>query len=89
MMYKQIAWYDCEEDERFEVEKMYPAYDEDCVYTPFGTFVNDVNINGVQCELYEENGYYTAYVEVDEEDDQYGEMIDRLYQERKDSKYEN
>lgn len=89
MMYKKIAWYDCEEDERFEVEKMYPAYDEDCVYTPFGTFVNDVNINGVQCELYEENGYYTAYVEVDEEDDQYGEMIDRLYQERKDSKYEN
>lgn len=89
MMYKQIAWYDCEEDERFEVEKMYPAYDEDCVYTPFGTFVNDVNINGVQCELYEENGYYIAYVEVDEEDDQYGEMIDRLYQERKDSKYEN
>lgn len=89
MMYKQVAWYDCEEDERFAVEKMYPAYEEDCVYTPFGTFVNDVNINGVQCELYEENGYYTAYVEVDEEDDQYGEMIDRLYQERKDSKYEN
>ena len=24
-----------------------------------------------------------------EEDDTYGEMIDRLYQERKDSKYEN
>lgn len=89
MMYKEMAWYDCEEDERFAVEKMYPAYDKDCVYTPFGTFVNDVNINGVQCELYEENGYYTAYVEVDEEDDQYGEMIDRMYQERKDSKYEN
>lgn len=88
MMYKQIAWYDCEEDERFEVKKMYPAYEEDCVYTPFGTFVNDVNINGVQCELYEENGYYTAYVEVNDTDDD-GEMIDRRYQEYVDSKYEN
>ena len=89
MMYKKIAWYDCEEDERFTVDKMYIEYDEDCVYTPFGTFVNDVNINGVQCELYEGNGYYTAYVEVDEEDDTYGEMIDRRYQEYVDSKYEN
>ena len=89
MMYKQIAWYDCEEDERFTVDKMYLETDNDYVYTPFGTFVNDVNIHGVQCELYEENGYYTAYVEVDEEDDTYGEMIDRRYQEYIDSKYEN
>lgn len=89
MMYKQIAWYDCEEDERFTVDKMYIETDNDYVYTPFGTFVNDVNINGVQCELYEENGYYTAYVAVDEEDDTYGEMIDRRYQEYVDSKYEN
>ena len=88
MMYKQIAWYDCEEDERFTVDKMYIEYG-DCVYKPFGTFVNDVSINGVQCELYEENGYYTAYVEVDEEDNTYGEMIDRRYQEYVDSKYEN
>ena len=48
MMYKQIAWYDCEEDERFTVDKMYLETDNDYVYTPFGTFVNDVNINGVQ-----------------------------------------
>ena len=89
MMYKKIAWYDCEEDERFTVDKMYLETDNDYVYTPFGTFVNDVNINGVQCKLYEENGYYTAYVEVDEEDDTYGEMIDRRYQEYVDSKYEN
>ena len=88
MMYKKIAWYDCEEDERFTVDKMYIEYDEDCVYTPFGTFVNDVNINGVQCELYEENGYYTAYVEVNDTDDD-GEMIDRRYQDYVDSKYEN
>ena len=87
-MYKKIAWYDCEEDERFTVDKMYIEYDEDCVYVPFGTFVNDVNINGVQCELYEENGYYTAYVEVKDTDDD-GEMIDRRYQEYVDSKYEN
>lgn len=87
-MYKKIAWYDCEEDERFTVDKMYIEYDEDCVYVPFGTFVNDVNINGVQCELYEENGYYTAYVEVNDTDDD-GEMIDRRYQEYVDSKYEN
>lgn len=87
-MYKKIAWYDCEEDERFTVDKMYIEYDEDCVYVPFGTFVNDVNINGVQCELYEENGYYTAYVEVNDTDDN-GEMIDRRYQEYVDSKYEN
>lgn len=87
-MYKKIAWYDCEEDERFTVDKMYIEYDEDCVHTPFGTFVNDVNINGVQCELYEENGYYTAYVEVNDTDDN-GEMIDRRYQEYVDSKYEN
>ena len=87
-MYRKIAWYDCEEDERFTVDKMYIEYDEDCVYVPFGTFVNDVNINGVQCELYEENGYYTAYVEVNDTDDD-GEMIDRRYQEYVDSKYEN
>ena len=87
-MYKKIAWYDCEEDERFTVDKMYIEYDEDCVYVPFGTFVNDVNINGVQCELYEENGYYTAYVEVNDTDDD-GEMIDRRYQEYVDNKYEN
>lgn len=89
MMYKRIAWYDCEEDERFTVDKMYVVNDEDFVYTPFGTFVDDVTVNGIQCELYEENGYYNAYIEVDEEDDPHGEMIDRLYQERKDSKYEN
>ncbi len=87
-MYKKIAWYDCEEDERFTVDKMYIEYNEDCVYVPFGTFVNDVNINGVQCELYEENGYYTAYVEINDTDDD-GEMIDRRYQEYVDSKYEN
>lgn len=87
-MYRKIAWYDCEEDERFTVDKMYIEYDDDCVYVPFGTFVNDVNINGVQCELYEENGYYTAYVEVNDTDDD-GEMIDRRYQEYVDSKYEN
>ena len=87
-MYKKIAWYDCEEDERFTVDKMYIEYDEDCVYVPFGTFVNYININGVQCELYEENGYYTAYVEVNDTDDD-GEMIDRRYQEYVDSKYEN
>ena len=87
-MYRKIAWYDCEEDERFTVDKMYIEYDEDCVYVPFGTFVNDVNINGVQCELYEENGYYTAYVEVNDTDDD-GEMIDRRYQEYVDSKYEH
>lgn len=87
MMYKRIAWYDCEENEQFTVDKMYIENDEDCVYTPFGTFVNDVNINGVQCELYEENGYYNAYVSVDDTDDD--DYVDRLYQERRDSKYEN
>lgn len=89
MMYKKIAWYDCEEDERFTVDKMYIENDKYYTYTPFGTFVNDVNINGVQCELYEENGYYTSYVEVDDDDDDYWDRVDREYQERVDSKYEN
>lgn len=87
MMYKRIAWYDCEEDERFTVDKMYIENDEDYVYTPFGTFVDDVTVNGVQCELYEENGYYNAYVEVNDTDDD--DYVDRMYQERADSKYEN
>lgn len=87
MMYKRIAWYDCEEDEQFTVDKMYIENDEDYVYTPFGTFVDDVTVNGVQCELYEENGYYNAYVEVDDTDDD--DYVDRMYQERADNKYEN
>lgn len=87
MMYKRIAWYDCEEDERFTVDKMYIENDEDYVYTPFGTFVDDVTVNGVQCELYEENGYYNAYVEVNDTDDD--DYVDRMYQERADNKYEN
>lgn len=89
MMYKRIAWYDCEEDEQFEESKLHRVYDGDEVCRPCGKYVDDICIDGVWCELYEDNGDYTAYTNVTDDDDDYGEMIDRRYQEYVDSKYEN
>lgn len=88
MMYKEFAHYECEEGERFEESKLNRVYDGDEVCRPYGKYVDDICIDGVWCELYEENGDYTAYMEI-EEYDAYGEMIDRRYQEYVDSKYEN
>ena len=89
MMYKKIAWYDCEEDERFEESKLHRVYDGDEVCRPCGKYVDDICIDDVWCELYENNGDYTAYTDITDDDDDYGEMIDRRYQEYRDSKYEN
>lgn len=88
MMYKKIAWYDCEEDERFSIDKLYDCMAEIEEY-PCGKYVDDVEYNGKTCELYcEDDCDYTLY-EVIEEDDFEGEMVDRRYQEYVDSKYEN
>lgn len=89
MMYKKIAWYDCEEDERFDESKLNRIYDSDEVCRPYGKYVDDVCIDGVWCELYENNGDYTAYTDITDDGDDYGELIDRRYQEYVDSKYEN
>lgn len=89
MMYKKIAWYDCEEDERFTVDKLYDYMADDIAEYPRGEYVEDIEYKGKNCELYCEYGCdYTLY-ETIEEDDFDGEMIDRHYQEYVDSKYEN
>ena len=88
-MYKKIAWYDCEEDERFEESKLNRVYDGDEVCRPHGKYVDDICIDGIWCELYEDNGDYTAYTDITDDGDDCGELIDRRYQEYVDSKYEN
>lgn len=89
MMYKKIAWYDCEEDEQFSADKLYDCMADNIEKYPQGEYVEGIKYNGKNCELYcKDDCDYTLY-EVIEEDDPYGEMIDRRYQERKDSKYEN
>lgn len=89
MMYKKIAWYDCEEDERFEESKLNRVYDGDEVCRPYGKYVDDICIDGIWCELYKDNGDYTAYTDITDDSDDDGELIDRRYQEYVDSKYEN
>lgn len=89
MMYKKIAHYECEENERFEESKLNRVYDGNEVCRPYGKYVDDVCIDGVWCELYENNGDYTAYTDITDDNDDYGEMIDRRYQGYVDSKYEN
>lgn len=89
MLYKKVAWYDCEEGEQFGVDKLYEALADYTTTYAAGDYIEDIEYKGKQCELYCEYGYdYTLY-EVIEEDDPIGEMIDRRYQEYKDSKYEN
>ena len=89
MMYKEMAHYECEENERFEESKLNRVYDGNEICRPYGKYVDDVCIDGVWCELYEDNGDYTAYTDITDDDDDYGEMVDRRYQEYVDSKYEN
>ena len=89
MMYKEFAHYECEENERFEESKLNRVYGGNEVCKPYGKYVDDVCIDGVWCELYEDNGDYTAYTDITDDNDDDGEMIDRRYQEYVDSKYEN
>ena len=89
MMYKEFAHYECEENERFEESKLNRVYDGNEVCRPYGKYIDDVCIDGVWCELYEDNGDYTAYTDITDDNDDDGEMIDRRYQEYVDSKYEN
>lgn len=87
MLYKEIAYYSCEEGEEFEESKLNRVYDGDEVCRPDGKYIDDICIDGVWCELYENNGDYTAYTDVTDYSDDYGELIDRRYQEYVDSKY--
>ena len=89
MMYKEFAHYECEENERFEESKLNRVYDGNEVCRPYGEYIDDVCIDGVWCELYENNGDYTAYTDITDDNDDDGEMIDIRYQEYLDSKYEN
>lgn len=89
MMYKEFAHYECEENERFEESKLNRVYDGNEVCRPYGKYVDDVCIDGVWCELYENNGDYTAYTDITDDNDDDGEMLDRRYHEYVDSKYEN
>lgn len=87
-MYKEVAKYIAEEDEVVTMDMLERIYDGENVYIPSGVYVDEVQIDGVWCDVYENNGDYTAYMDI-EENDFYGEMIDRRYQEYVDSKYEN
>lgn len=89
MMYKEFAHYECEENERFEESKLNRVYDGNEVCRPYGKYVDDVCIDGVWCELYENNGDYAAYTDITDDNDDDGEMLDRRYHEYVDSKYEN
>ena len=89
MMYKEFAHYECEENEQFEESKLNRVYDGNEVCRPYGKYVDDVCIDGVWCELYENNGDYTAYTDITDDNDDDSEMIDRRYQEYVDSKYKN
>ena len=88
-MYKEVAKYSAEENEVVTMDMLKRIYDGEKVYIPSGVYVDEVQIDGVWCELYEDNGDYTAYTDITDDDDDYGEMIDRRYQEYVDSKYEN
>lgn len=87
-MYKEVAKYIAEENEVATVDMLERIYDGDTVYTPSGKYFDEIKIDGIWCDVYEDNGDYTAYMEI-EKYDAYGEMIDRRYQEYVDSKYEN
>lgn len=89
MMYKEFAHYECEENKRFEESKLSRVYDGNEVCRPYGKYVDDVCIDGVWCELYENNGDYTAYTDITDDNDDDGEIIDRRYHEYVDSNYEN
>lgn len=87
-MYKEVAKYIAEENEVVTISMLKRIYDGDTVYNPSGVYVDEVKIDGNWCEVYDDNGDYIAYKEVEENDSE-GEMIDRRYQEYIDSKYEN
>ena len=87
-MYKEVAKYNCEEDEVFTVDMLERIYEGEKVYIPSGVYVDEVQIDGIWCDVYEDNGDYTAYMEIEENDFE-GDMVDRRYQEYVDSKYEN
>lgn len=87
-MYKEVAKYSAEENEVVTMDMLERIYDGEKVYIPSGVYVDEVQINGIWCDVYEDNGDYTAYMDITDDDD-YGEMIDRRYQEYVDSKYEN
>lgn len=87
-MYKEVAKYSAEENEVVTMDMLERIYDGEKVYIPSGVYVDEVQINGIWCDVYEDNGDYTAYMDI-AEDDFEGEMIDRRYQEYVDSKYEN
>lgn len=87
-MYKEVAKYSAEENEVVTMDMLERIYDGEKVYIPSGVYVDEVQIDGIWCDVYEDNGDYTAYMDI-AEDDFDGEMIDRRYQEYVDSKYEN
>lgn len=87
-MYKEVAKYSAEENEVVTMDMLERIYDGEKVYIPSGVYIDEVQINGIWCDVYEDNGDYTAYMDI-AEDDFEGEMIDRRYQEYVDSKYEN
>lgn len=87
-MYKEVAKYSAEENEVVTMDMLERIYDGEKVYIPSGVYVDEVQINGIWCDVYEDNGDYTAYMDITDDDD-CGEMIDRRYQEYVDSKYEN
>lgn len=88
-MYKEVAKYSAEENEVVTMDMLERIYDGEKVYIPSGVYIDEVQINGIWCDVYEDNGDYTAYMDITDDDDDYGEMIDRRYQEYVDSKYEN
>ena len=88
-MYKEVANYSAEENEVVTMDMVERIYDGEKVYIPSGVYVDEVQINGIWCDVYEDNGDYTAYMDITDDNDDYGEMIDRRYQEYVDSKYEN
>lgn len=87
-MYKEVAKYIAEENEVVTMDMLKRIYDGREVYTPSGVYVDEVQIDGIWCDVYEDNGDYIAYMDVEENDFE-GEMVDRRYQEYVDSKYEN
>lgn len=88
-MYKEVAKYSAEENEVVTMDMLKRIYDGEKVYIPSGVYVDEVQIDGIWCDVYEDNGDYTAYTDITDDDDDYGEMVDRRYQEYVDSKYEN
>ena len=67
MMYKKIAWYDCEEDEQFSADKLYDCMADNIEKYPQGEYVEGIKYNGKNCELYcKDDCDYTLYEVIEE-----------------------